>query len=647
MKELMIFAFILFLSIGCVGTVEEAKQNYSKINDAPVSAITFAGIFNAVAISDSRIEVFFYPASGGSGKYTYDILVGNSPFPASIPSDVLKPDFRGLLKYTVSGLDRLTSVMVKVEVRDKNSDIQSNSRVIKEVTTFDNMVADFNGISSASNTPGQDGKDSIKVRWTPARTSGGLSKKEWDPKSYEIVIVDAEKLTPNDMDVTTYGPADGRYVFGLNHDSSVNEYIVRGLPSERRFYVRMRAIHENSVYDMYNPRKRSELNTNYVTIATLSSDLADLDFQTDSFAVALAPGEQGLNAISASWIAAKGVFDHYRIYYSEEGGGVASGRLTSLCLSPFLSPVGETVYCKKADFKTTTTPVTGLKPYTKYEMVLVLCATSSCLPAERVLAPVRTILTDPNTPTFNGLREILVARSLDELGNLYLKFDPPNFSNGYFDGLIIKMRRTQDNTGGDVEVTTGSNPVFNLNYNFLSENQITLRGIDYLTTDPYCFTLYPFKWDNDGITRREFPNDVWKCVTPKPEASTAEQFAGLGAGYTEDDRVTLLWDAPSSGVFTYYELFWNKQPGGNFNWGDAIGQAGNNFNFSNFGRKLITPDQTSTVLSGFSNGEYTFGMITYFTYVTDDGNVVLRSETNTGIKKCTIDHSKLEPTNCL
>jgi hypothetical protein len=209
------------------------------------------------------------------------------------------------------------------------------------------------------------------------------------------------------------------------------------------------------------------------------------------------------------------------------------------------------------------------------------------------------------------------------------------------------MRRTQDNTGGDVEVTTGSNPVFNLNYNFLSENQITLRGIDYLTTDPYCFTLYPFKWDNDGITRREFPNDVWKCVTPKPEASTAEQFAGLGAGYTEDDRVTLLWDAPSSGVFTYYELFWNKQPGGNFNWGDAIGQAGNNFNFSNFGRKLITPDQTSTVLSGFANGEYTFGMITYFTYLINDGNVILRSETNTGIKKCTIDHSKLEPTNCL
>lgn len=640
------FFSILLMCISCVGTVQDAKQNYSKINDAPVAPIAFAGILNAIPISDSRIEVFFYPASGGSGKYTYDIILGSATSAISIPSDVLKPDFRGMLKYTITGLDRLSTHAIKVEVRDNDTDVQSTSNIIKTVTTFDNLVADFNGISSASNTPGQDGKDSIKVRWTPARTSGGLTKKEWDPKSYEIVLVDAERLTPNDMDVTSYGPADGRYVFGINHDSSVNEYIVRGLPSEKRFYVRMRAIHEASIDDVYNPRKRSELNTNYVTIATLSADLTDINFQTDAFSVALAPGEQGLNAIVSSWIAAQGVFDHYRLYYSEAGGGVSTGSFPTLCLSPLVSPPGETVYCKKVDFRSSSSPITGLKPYTAYEVVLVLCATTDCPSWQRIVAPVRTIITDPNTPTFNGLREIGIAKSLDELGNLYLKYDPPNFTSGYFDGLVLKMRRTTNGSDAEIEISTGTTPVYYNNYNFLLDNQITLRGISYLAVEPYCFTLYPFKWNTDGMSRREFPNDIWKCVSPKPEASTAEQFRGLGAGYTEGNIITLMWDSPEIGVFSHYELFWRKQSGQLFTWGDAIGQAGNNFDYSNYGRVLISPETTTLSLTNFSDGEYFFGMITFFTYVTENGTVVLRSETNTAIRKCIVDSTKTESVNC-
>lgn len=642
----LVLILLAFIS-GCVGTVQDAKQDLSKINTGPSTSLQFAGLSNAVAISDTRVEIFFYPATGGSGKYTYDIMIGNSPFPISIPSEILKPDYRGMLKYTVIGLDRLSTYAVKVEVRDRESDIQSNSKIIKSVTTFDNMVADFNGISSASNTPGQDGKDSIKIRWTPARSSGGLTKQVWDPKTYEIILVDAERLTPGDMDESSYGPLQGRYVYGINHDNSTNEYIVRGLPSERRFYVRMRAIHEGSVDDVYNPRKRSELNTNYVTISTLSGDLSDIEFQPDSFAVTLAAGEQGLNAVSTNWIAAKGVFDHYRLYYSEAGGGVSGGTLPDLCLSPLISPVGETIFCKRADFNATSTPITGLKPYTEYEVLLVLCGNSDCSPTMRIITPFKSIITDPNTPTFNGLKEIVVARTLDELGNLFLKYDRPNFTSGYFDGLVLKMRRTIDGTDPEVEVTESTTPVYFNSYNFLTNNEITVRGVDYLTLEPYCFTLYPFKWNTDGVTKREFPNDIWKCVNPKPESSTTEQFPGLGSGFSEGNTITLSWDAPTVGVFTHYELFWRKQSGQNFNWGDAIGQAGNNFNYTNYGRLLIDPDQTSIVLDGFANGEYTFGMVTFFTYVTDDGSVVLRSETNVGLRKCTIDDTRTDQINCI
>lgn len=637
MKSSLLLLTLLGMFIsGCVGTVQDTQNIYTKASDAPEKPLSFAGVHSVSAISDSRIEVFFYPATGGSGIYTYDIMVGSSPFPVSIPSDVLTPDYRGMLRTTLTGLSRLTAYQIKVEVRDGESQIQSDSEVMKSATTFDNQVADFNGISSASNTPGQDGKDSIKVRWTPARTSGGLTKQEWDPVAYEVVLVDAERLTPNDMDIP-YSSAEGRWVYSFNHEDTRNEYIIRGLPSETKFYVRMRAIHFASIDDVYNPKKRSELNTTYVTISTLSSSLADINFQTDSFALALAPGEQGLSAIQASWTMASGVFDHYRLYYGQTGGGVSSGSLPSLCLSPILSPGGSNVFCKKADFNKSQSLITGLLPYTDYEVVLVLCATTTCGPAERIVAPVRSIKTDPTSPSFNGVKEVREATNLADIGTLYLQYDIPNFSTGYFDGLILKVRRTLDGSDVPVEITRLTSPIYHNDYNFLAENQLIIKGVNYLDTQPFCFTLYPFKWESNGVDRRESPNDIWKCIQPKIEAPTALQFPGLAAGTTENNSVTLQWSPPTKGMFAEYELFWRKQPGAAFNWGTAIAEAGNNFDYTNYGRMLIDADTTQITIDGFANGEYTFGIITHYNYVTDLEEVTMRSETNSNLKRCTID----------
>lgn len=635
-----IFIFALISLVSCVGTVQNSNHNFTRSADVPESPLNFSGIVSASAISDSKIEVFFYPASGGSGLYTYDILVGSSPFPVSVPSDVLVPDYKGMLKVTLNGLTRMTTYQIKVEVRDGTSQVQSSSGMLRAATTFDNQVADFAGISSVSNTPGQDGKDSIKIRWTPARTSGGLVKQDWDPESYEVVLVDAERLTPGDMDVA-YTEAQGRWVYAFNHDDAKNEHIIRGLPSETKFYVRMRSIHKASINDVYDPKKRSELNTNYASIATLSASLADINFLTDSFGLNLAPGEQGLTAIQANWTGASGVFDHYRLYYSEAGGGVASGSLPSLCLPPILSAPGSTVFCKKADFDKTTTPISGLTPYTDYEVVLVLCATTQCGSSERIVAPVRTIKTDPASPVFNGLREVREGASLDEIGNLYLSFDIPNFATGYFDGLILKMRRTLDGSDAAVELTTISNPIFHNEYNFLMDNNITVRGVNYLDIEPFCFTLYPFKWDTNGTDRRESPNDIWKCVQPKIDPPTALDFPGLGESSTENNAVTLAWSAPAKGIFSHYELFWRKQSGGHFSWGDAIAQAGNNYDYSNYGRMLIDAESNQITIDGFPNGDYVFGIITHYVYITDTDQVVMRSETNAQLKRCFIDDTQV------
>lgn len=636
-SSLFIFFLVSLVLGGCVGTVQNASQGFTNVVDPPQTRLEFAGAATATAISDSRIEVFFFPANGGSGKYTYDLLVGSSPYPISIPSDVLTPDYRGLLRVTLTGLTRLTTYQVKVEVRDTNNG-QSNSQIVKSVTTYDNQECDYDGISSAYNMSGQDGKDSIRVRWTPARTSGGITKQTWDPKLYEIIAVDANRLTPGDMDVSSNGIAEGRWVFQLNHDDAVNEYVMRGLPTATKFYVRMRAIHEGSIDDVYDPKKRSEQNTKYLTISTLSGSLADLTFQPDSFAVSLAPGEQGLYAITGSWTAASGVFDHFRLYYSKDGAGAAAGNLPSLCLTPIQSAVSATVFCKKVDFNQASSPITGLAPYTGYEVVLILCQTTECDVSERITSPARMIITDPNSPAFNGIRDLVMAQSLNEIGSLQLKFDPPNFTQGYFDGLLIKMRRTTDGSDAEVNITEVTSPVSNGPYNFLADNTATVTGIDYLSDSPYCFTIYPFKYESDGITKRETPNNIWKCVQPQVIAPTVDQFPGLASARTTDSTITVNWGTPSSGVYASYELFWRKLST-QFSWGDAISQAANNFDYTNYGRRIVSQDDLSATVDNLPNGSYVFGIVTYYSYVTDNGIVTLRSETNGGLYTCHVNNT--------
>jgi hypothetical protein len=636
---------MLFMVASCVGTVQDSAQTYSNIVTPGAKAISFPGVASVSPISDTRIEVFFYPASGGSGKFIYDVTVGSSPYPLSFPSDVLLPDYRGLLRLTLSGLSRLTAYQIKVEARDTVSTAVSNSQVVKVATTFDNQVANFGGITSAYNMPGQDGKDSLRIRWTPAATSGGITKQVWDPKTYEVIVVDSELLTPADMD-TNFTNSQGRFVYAFNHDDSVNEYIIRGLPSSKRFYIRMRCLHEGGEEDVYNPRKRSELNTKYITMSTLSDSLADLNFQPASFAVALAPGEQGLTAINNTWSQASGVFDHFRLYYSLEGGGVAFNALPALCLSPATSPVGATVFCKKVDLTSTSSPITGLSPYSTYEVALVLCQTTACGPSESITSPTRTIVTDPQFPTFSGIKAIDSAYNLSQVGSVYLKYDPPNFTTGYFDGMIIKVRRTADGSDAEVLVTPTTDPVANGPYNFILGTNIEITGIDYLTDQPYCFTIYPYKYDTDGVTKREMPNGIWKCILPQVLAPTALQFTGLSLANTSQDTVSLTWPTPTTGVFAFYEIFWRKH-NYNFNWGDAIGQAATNSDFTNYGRQLIPSGTTSTILNGFDTGDYAFGMTTYYSYVTDSGAVILRSETNSSIFKCHVDNSSVIAVNCV
>ena len=637
LKNIFLFNLLVFL-VGCVGTVEQSQKQFTDTTEAGKSTLKFTGVNTVTAISDTRIEITFFPATGGSGKLTYDIQVGNAPFPISIPAEVLNTDYRGLLKTTVSNLTRSTNYRVKVEVRDSDG-AKSNSLIVKAATTFSNEVCDFDGVASASNTAGQDGKDSIRLRWNTAKTSGGLIKQPWDPKAYEITVVDADLLTPGDMDIKSLGPSQGRYTTQVNHVDGLNEFVMRGLPSNKKLYARVRAIHTNSVDDVFDDTKRSEQNTNYTTIATLSGSLADINFQPQSFAVRLAEGRSGLTTVITNWASATGVFDHFRIYYGLENSGIASGNLPASCLAPLNSPLNAAVFCKMAAFNDTQTEVAGLQTYKKYEFVLVLCQTTSCENGKRIISPLKFATMTPDFAPFDGVKSVQIAEKFDDLGKIKINFSQSNFNLGFYDGLIIKMKRTSDLSDPEVTIQqapTLTNTVYYLPFDYQASNQIVVEGIDYQAVDPYCFTVYPFQYTITPGTFIESKNEIYKCIVPAINPPSIQEFDGLDTVSAIEDRIELNWIKPTKGIYKEYEIYWTKT-NSSFDWDTAILEAGTNFDFSHYGMVKVGSDEETKTLSGFASGTYRFGIITHVSVLTNTGIVHHRSDKNLNIFTCNVN----------
>ncbi len=98
----------VFLS-GCVGQIEDTKKD-TTVSDRknPGSVVSFQGIDAVVPISNSKVEVYFYQATGGSGKYSYQVYVGDDPTPRSGIEDTLERDYLGRFRMMITGLSQGT-----------------------------------------------------------------------------------------------------------------------------------------------------------------------------------------------------------------------------------------------------------------------------------------------------------------------------------------------------------------------------------------------------------------------------------------------------------------------------------------------------------------------------------------------------------
>ena len=169
--EILFVVSLIFLN-GCVGTIEDANPESSKLANTDDTEVTFSGIVDATAVSDSKVVVSFLPATGDQTKRVYLIYVNNSDTPMEVNGSSLTTDYLGQLNFTVTGLEVNRTYSFAVGVRDTDSGVSSNNNKVVYATTFSNYTADFSGISSVYTASGEDGQTSVIVEWVQATTKG-------------------------------------------------------------------------------------------------------------------------------------------------------------------------------------------------------------------------------------------------------------------------------------------------------------------------------------------------------------------------------------------------------------------------------------------------------------------------------------------
>lgn len=622
----------------CVGTIKDANKDLTKASQSvDISKVNYIGILNAKAISNNKVEITFPQSELDPDDIAYVIRYDGLQVPIYLFGTALRPDYKGQLRYTVQDL-RIDSIYsFSVQVRNVKTDIESNNSVLKQVKTFSNLTANFNGVSELRNLSGASGTTGIEVFWNPAEVKGSvINKDEIDPIEYRVTVIDGSVLNPGSMNDESFSDPNRKIVSAGNDKRSV---VISGLQAGRKYFVQVRAIHYG--YSLYSGDVNylNEQNTKYLQISTYSEDLSDINFDESSFVLSLPPGNSGLYALSASWATPEGNFDHYRIYYAAKGATNLTNYLNSNsgnAICGGVESLDSAISCLA--FPTTShinNLITGLSVNINYDVILAICISTKCEIGKRIITSAVSKTTTPNVADFQGIKTIDQPTSLAKLDQIYLNFDLPNFLSGNISGYILQYYGSDP---ANIPLSVNDSDVVNITgltvlpYNYQLDTSITVAGIDTLQMNQYCFKLVPFSYNFDGSkTFGDTSTISPMCITPQIKAPDKISFPGIDINSSaltcnaSTLSVTINWVVPTTGIYSNFELFYQNDQS-SFSFGNAIDWTNNTYQ-----RILLNPKITSYQFTGLQPGKtYRFGVLTY--YSSTDGPI--RSEYNSNYFTC-------------
>ena len=611
------FARIIWLSfafsiIGCVGTVEEGKNTQAFTTKESSSDIEFSGVQEATEISDSRVEVFFRPATGASGLYNYKINLGGGFVPISVPSEVLGTDYRGYLKFTLKNLNPGYLYKISIDVEDQSGKSFTKTERIEEAKTFTNSACNFDGISAVENLPGTAGVDSLRIKWTHAEVlSDGFQKiHPGDPYEYEITLLDSALYTPADFPKIGLNGNVGRFTAISQYDPVVQEFLFRGLPSGSSFYVKVRCFNSNNrPNDAAKPWLDGEMNTNYIKAGTLNNELSSITFDPDLIILSQGVGSEASKTFSVDWGEVQGVFDHYRLYYS-------TSTISKVADCAINQPIAN-VFCKKIAYNEDRVQVFPLLENTKYNVELVICQDFACSTGKRLTAKTWEYDTSIPVAQFFGINSIEEASILEELGQLKIIFTRPSLANGIFDGFVVRYKAGSE-LAPEIEITdpgTYNGTMEVLPHDHLNVDWLVLDQVVYGIT--HCFNVSLFKWKPDGSGDKDYTyNEVWRCIEPQIIAPSKADFVGIdeseAISSSVSSKILLQWKAPGKGVYEKFEIYLLHNDAISFNFNDAVAETSTG-DTSNY-MKYVVDRSTLDLEIGFvtPGKRFVVGVVTYF-----------------------------------
>lgn len=621
--------FLIFLLFSCVGKVEDANSELTKgVNDGE-TVINYGGILDAVPIAHDKVEVYFSPSNLDPLRVTYIINYDGAVSPITVPGQTLVPDYRGFLRYTVTGLNINEQYVFNVQAKDDKGQ-QSVNDAFKTITTFANETANFQGVAIAKNLSGGDSKNSLIIEWPAAERKGGYIPEDSDVSKYEITLLDADQLTPVAFDDTSFSTPRRivNYVDGKNISHQVN-----GLLPGTTYYIRVRGIHYGYSKYSADPTYSHDENNKYITGTTLSNSVGDIQVDLDSFQVTTPSNSTGKTSLDLSWESGIGAVDHYRVYYKENGTGEAWATYKSsrddICNGQ--ETTDSAYYCKPLTFADSSSKLVELKPYTSYEVYLLLCLDSLCSPSKSIAYNSPNVYkTSPPLVNFSGITEINNPRYHWSLNEVYLSYEPVDLASGVIDGMLIEVKaRTTGEPAVDtfINFPDGNNPT-SLNpstLDFTNGTEVSIRGVDINTTEEYCFSLLPFVYVDDIVTP-DRESEVVSCIVPQIVTPTLEDFSGITSFYYDNSNssASINWTAPEEGVYDRYVVFMKTTPGP-FSFSAAISGDSDYLRFESAGNTL------GMTIPFIPTGTYQFGALTYL-YQEDE-----YSEYNNSISNLTVD----------
>ncbi|PIK14824.1 hypothetical protein [Halobacteriovorax sp. JY17] len=626
LKSIYILLFLLVLT-SCVGTVEDKNEKTTFSSAGKTLEINFSGIEDAKAISHDKAEVSFFPASGGSGDYTYLIYRDGVVAPITYLDESLETNYKGLYKVTINGLKADTNYNFEVQVLDNETTARSLSTELRATTTYTKQSCDFYGIANVKLPPGLDSTSSIIVNWPEATVVGTPTKPfDGDPYQYVITLLDSDLLSADDMNDVSLNDSDGRFQY---YQQSGNSKTIYGLQPNKKYFVQVRCEHVGYTNNKGDLTYKVESNTNILDITTSSGSAGDLVFEDGLFNVKLNSGDLGKQSFIASWKAAAGTFDHYRLYY--RAGALTTGTVPPLCV--YDGTTG--TYCSKIAFDQTTAVVSGLVQDATYNVQLLVCVDANCTPENKKSSSIIPITMKPSLGVFGGITGILRGQNTNEVNKMKFKFDTPDFSTGVIDGLIVEW---VDNSAGkilnDPDILNNTGISVNEDIDLTTDTEIEIDGFNPFASNDYCFNLYPYILNNSGV--REYtpegnPDVTSYCISTDLNTGVHIKMPDdLGATCLPTSSYSIRVDflSPLSGVFSHYEVFWKKGNLASFNLNDAIAET------AGYSRILVPNTDSSVELAPLLSGQnYTIGVVGY--YFGADGNVYRTALNSSTVSECT------------